>query len=115
MVVWWKESLGNGKRFREEGEEDPLVTAQDGEACEQQSMSVKVAMPDAQARHGHQITKHTQGDKGAAGNQKQPTRTAHQKITKCAPAIPKCFQVRRVRCASVAVQGDGHLGDSFAA
>jgi hypothetical protein len=38
--VWRKESLGNGERFGEEGEEDPLIAAQDCEASEQQRMSV---------------------------------------------------------------------------
>src|SRR5205823_882577 len=65
VPVWWKESLGNGERFGKEGEEDPLITAQDGEACEQQRMSVERAVPDAQTWHGDEITKQTKGDKCA--------------------------------------------------
>src|SRR5678815_5851429 len=87
VPVWWKEPLGNGERFGEKGEKDPLIAAQDGEASEQQRVSIERAMPDPQARHGDQITKQTKGDKGAAGDQKQPARTTHQKITKCLSLI----------------------------
>src|SRR5438477_9866848 len=83
VPVWLKESLGNGERFGKEGEEDPLITAQDGDACEQQRMRVKRAVHDAQNWHGAQINKQTKGDKCATGDEKKPTRTAHQKIAKC--------------------------------
>ena len=50
----------------------------------------------------------------ATRNQEEPTRTAHEKITERAPAIPKCFQMRRVRFASVEMQRNRDLGDFFA-
>ena len=41
LPVWRKESLGNGKCLGEDGKENPLVAAQDGQAGEQQRMSVE--------------------------------------------------------------------------
>src|SRR5205823_13688512 len=114
VTVSRKATLANSERYGKESEHDPLITTHDGDDCDQQRMSVKPAVPDAQTWHGDQITKQTKGDKCATGDEKKPTRTAHQKIAKCSPAVSKRFQMRRVRCASVAVQSDGHLGDFFA-
>src|SRR6266511_3908313 len=78
-------------------------------------MSVEGAMSDAQTRHGHQITKQAKGDENTTWYQEEPTGAAHQKITERAPAIPKCFQMWRVRCAPVRVQSNRNLGDFFTA
>src|SRR6266480_4395283 len=72
-------------------------------------------MPDAQTRHGHQITKQAKRNEKTTWNQEEPTGAAHQKIAQRAPAIPKCFQMWRVRCASVGIQSNRDLGNFFAA
>ena len=62
LPIWRKESLGDGKCLGEDGKENPLVPAQDGQASEQQSVSVEGAMPDPQTWHGHKITKQAKSD-----------------------------------------------------
>ena len=57
VPVGWKESFGNRERLGEDGEENPLVAAQDGEAREQQRVSIEGAVPEPQTRHCHEITK----------------------------------------------------------
>ena len=75
-------------------------------------MSVKATAPDAQAGH---CLPDNQADRnamkialGTTNNQ----RGLHvRKIPERAPTIPKCFQVRRVRGASVGMKRNWNLGD----
>ena len=54
-----------------------------------------------EARQGDAVARDAQRDEQQARNEKQPARAAQQEIAERAPAVPECFQVRRMGFSSV--------------
>src|SRR5258706_6247416 len=103
--------LADREHLREHGEDNGLISADDGEAREEKRVNIEVNSADSNARKPNRISGYPQSNQRQPGNQEKPTRTVEQEKPERAPAIPKCPQVRRGSEASVRIQGDRDFRD----